>query len=111
MMRDLITEADAEALIAGAQPAWLFKHSRTCPVSQAAFDRVLAWLAAHPGERAGMLVVQDQRPLSNWVAQRLGRVHQSPQLFLVAGGKVLWDASHWSITGEAMDAARGRHPG
>lgn len=96
-----------ERLLAGATPAWIFKHSATCPISSAAHDEVEAYLAAHPDEAAGMVVVQEDRPLSNWIAQRLGRVHQSPQVFLCTGGQVAWSASHWSITAAAMAKARG----
>jgi bacillithiol system protein YtxJ len=52
-----------------------------------------------------MVVVQTARPLSTWIATRLGHVHQSPQLFLVREGRVLWHASHWGITAAAMAAA------
>jgi bacillithiol system protein YtxJ len=108
-MPNVLTDrAHAERLLTGDTQAWLFKHSATCPISHAAHEEVAAHLAAHPGEAAGMVVVQDDRPLSNWLAERLGRVHQSPQLFLVRGGAVLWDASHWSITAAAMAAAAAR---
>lgn len=97
-----------ERLLAGTAPAWLLKHSNTCPISTAALDEVEAYLATHSGEAAGMVVVQVDRPLSNWIAQRLGRVHQSPQLFLLADGKVAWSTSHWSITAQAMATERAR---
>jgi bacillithiol system protein YtxJ len=106
MIDTLSGQDHAERLIAGPAPAWILKHSSTCPISSAALDEVEAYLAAHPGELAAMVVVQADRPLSNWLAQRLGRVHQSPQLFLVAGGQVRWAASHWSITAAAMAAER-----
>lgn len=96
-----------ERLLAGAGPAWVFKHSSTCGISAAAYDEVEAYRAAHPDEPLAMVVVQSDRPLSNWIAQRLGRVHQSPQLFLLRDGKVAWAASHWLITAAAMEAARG----
>lgn len=108
MIPILPDRAAVEALLAGPAPAWLLKHSATCPISTAALAEVEAHLAAHPGEPAGMVVVQDDRPLSNWIAERLGRVHQSPQLFLLAGGAVVWAASHWSITAAAMAGQRGR---
>ena len=97
-----------ERLLAGPAPAWIFKHSSTCPTSAAARDEVETYLAAHPDELAGMVVVQADRPLSTWIATRLGRVHQSPQLFLVRGGSVAWSVSHWSITATAMAAERGK---
>jgi thioredoxin 1 len=89
-----------------AQPkAWVFKHSATCSISHAAEAEVAAWMASHPDAPGGALIVQTERPLSGLVALRLGYTHQSPQLFLVGGGQVRWQASHWSITGDAMDAA------
>jgi bacillithiol system protein YtxJ len=97
-----------ERLLAGPAPAWILKHSSTCPTSSAALDEVEAYLATHPDEIVGMVVVQEDRPLSNWIAQRLGRVHQSPQLFLLAGGAIAWSASHWSINATAMATERGK---
>ncbi len=102
-------QEQTEQLIAGPTPAWILKHSAICPTSAAALAEVEAHLAAHPSELAGMVVVQQDRPLSNWIATRLGRVHQSPQLFLVRDGAVQWSASHWSITATAMAAERARH--
>ena len=102
----LTSQADVEILITGSAPVWLFKHSNACPVSFAALDQFEAHLATHP-LAAGVVVIQEQRPLSNWLAVRLGFVHQSPQLFLMVGGKVAWQASHWGITDAAMQKAVG----
>jgi len=108
MIASLTGQEHVEVLLNGPAPAWIFKHSSTCPTSAAARSEVEAYLAAHQGEAAGMVVVQADRPLSNWIATRLARVHQSPQLFLVQAGKVAWSASHWSITAAAMAAERAR---
>jgi len=104
MLTPLTSEAEAEALIASHEPAWLYKHSNACSLSHNAHAEIEAFLAAHPGP-AGLLVVQKNRPLSLWVANRLGRVHQSPQLFLLQDGALRWSASHWSITAAAMAQA------
>ena len=101
------SQDEAERLIAGPALVWVFKHSSACPTSHAAYEEVASYLVAHPGDGIGMVVVQNDRPLSNWLAARLGRVHQSPQLFLVQAGRIAWSASHWSITAEAMAKARG----
>ena len=103
-MIPLTSQADAEAFLAEPGPRWLLKHSATCPISSAALDAVEAHLVAHPLP-AGLVVVQDARPVSNWLAVRLGRVHQSPQLFLLEDGHVRWAASHWSITAAVMATA------
>jgi bacillithiol system protein YtxJ len=105
MYRELSAEAQAEDAIASPRPTWLFKHSNSCGISASALDEFSAYLTAHPDQPASMVVVQEQRPLSNWIAARLRRAHQSPQLFLLKGGEVLWSASHWSITAQAMDDA------
>ncbi len=105
MPQILVDQAGVEALLALPRPAWLLKHSNACPTSFAALEAFNAHLAAHPDEPAGLLVIQEQRPLSNWVATRFGRVHQSPQLFLLSNGKVAWMATHWGITAAAMSTA------
>lgn len=105
-MQTITTDSELEAVLAQAAPQWLLKHSAICPTSSAAQREVLAYLAEQQ-EPAAMIVVQDSRPLSHLAAQRLGYTHQSPQLFLLDQGRVLWQASHWGITRDAMQAARG----
>jgi bacillithiol system protein YtxJ len=109
MTSPVTTQADAEALIASPVPAWLLKHSNACPISFAALDAFTAFLERQEAMPAGVLVIQEQRQLSNWVADRLKRAHQSPQVFLLRSGQVLWTATHWSITAEAMAAALTNH--
>jgi bacillithiol system protein YtxJ len=101
----LHSEAEFDSLLAAPGPQWLLKHSNTCGISQAAYDEVTNFMATHVGQQVGMIVVQEHRPLSNLVANRLKYVHQSPQLFLLCDGKVAWSATHWSITAAAMAAA------
>jgi bacillithiol system protein YtxJ len=108
MRRQLTDEREAEAIIAAERPGWIYKHSATCGISGAALEQVDSYLAAHPADELGMVVVQSHRPLSNQLASRLKYAHQSPQLFLVRGGAVLWQASHWGISAEAMAEARAR---
>jgi bacillithiol system protein YtxJ len=104
MIPRLTDEAALETLLA-TNPAWLFKHSNRCEISAAALSEIAAFAARHPDQRLGMVVVQEQRALSNAIATRLGRVHQTPQLFLLDRGSVIWSASHWSITLAAMERA------
>ena len=106
----LTSESAVEALLESPHPVWLFKHSSTCSISAAALDEFNAFLASHPDAPAGMVVVQQQRPLSNWIATRLRSVHQSPQVFLLHGGAVRWQASHWSITAANLEQALARLP-
>jgi bacillithiol system protein YtxJ len=106
-VKTIVSEDEVEALIKSPGPVWLLKHSNACSISSAALAEFRAYSDAHPDEAAALLVIQEQRPLSNWIAKRLGFVHQSPQLFLLMDGKVRWSATHWSITAAAMTKARG----
>lgn len=108
MLTQLTSQDQLDALLATSGPVWLFKHSSACGVSAAALDQIGNYLAAHPGEAAGMVVVQESRPLSTAISGQLRYVHQSPQLFLLRDGVVVWSASHWAITTSAMTQAAGR---
>ncbi len=101
----LTSEADLDRFLATPGSVWLFKHSNACGISSAAHDEVTRFLQDHPEQPAAMVVVQTHRPLSTLIANRLKYVHQSPQLFLLKDGKVVWSATHWSITAAAMESA------
>jgi thioredoxin 1 len=52
-----------------------------------------------------VITVQTHRPLSDAAATRLGIRHETPQALLLRDGKVVWNASHFSITASALDRA------
>lgn len=106
-MTNFTTNEQAEQLLVSPTASLLFKHSCTCPVSTAAHDEIVDFLTTNPMP-VGVVVVQEARPLSNWLATRLGFVHQSPQVFLVRDGKVVWQASHWGITKQKLAEAVSR---
>lgn len=99
----LESQDDVEALLARPEPVWLFKHSSACGVSFAANEVIETFLATHPHETVGRVVIQSHRPLSTWIAGRLQRTHQSPQLFRLQGGEITWATSHWGITQADME--------
>ena len=104
-MEIFTSNADVDAFLAQQGPRWILKHSATCSISHAAKAEYDSFLASHGDIPAAMVVVQDHRPVSNYIAEVLGKVHQSPQAFLVDEGKVIWTATHWSITEQAMAEA------
>lgn len=85
----------------------IFKHSSTCPISGTAHSQMRDYLARTPAENVdySMIVVQNHRPLSNQVAQRLDVRHESPQVLLVRDGAATWTASHFDITTAALSDA------
>ena len=98
-----ITEvAELESLIDRSKqgPVVIFKHSLTCPISASAFEKMQRYEGA-----VDLVEVQRARALSNEIAQRLGVRHESPQIIVVRNGQVLWDASHFKITAEAVAEA------
>ena len=82
------------------RPTIIFKHSLTCPISSAAYER----MEEFDGEIA-LVEVQRARPLSREIESRLSVAHESPQVIVLSNGQVVWNASHFRITAEAVAAA------
>ena len=82
------------------RPVVLFKHSLTCPISAAAYDQ----MSQFAGEVA-LIEVQRARELSREIEDRLGVAHESPQVIVLRNGQVVWSASHFEITADAVTAA------
>lgn len=84
----------------------LFKHSTVCPISTAAYDEFQAYIQ-ETGVPAAVILVREDRPVSNEVEQRFGIKHESPQIFVLEDGQVKWHTSHWKITKQAIAEAIG----
>ena len=84
------------------RPVVIFKHSLTCPISAAAYQQ----MEQFNGDVA-LVEVQRSRALSTEIESRLGVAHESPQVIVLSKGQVVWNASHFKITAEAVaDAVR-----
>ncbi len=79
------------------KPVVIFKHSLTCPISANALEQ----MKGYEGEIA-LVEVQRARELSSAIEKRLGIRHESPQIIVVRNGQVVWDASHFKITADAV---------
>jgi len=88
------------ALRSKERPVVIFKHSLTCPISASAYDQMTRF----EGEVA-LIEVQRARELSMEIENRLGVTHESPQVIVLRGGQVVWNASHFRITTAAVSAA------
>ncbi len=82
------------------RPVVIFKHSLTCPISAAAYEQ----MAEFEGEVA-LVEVQRARALSEEIEHRLGVAHESPQVIILRDGEVVWSASHFKITADAVAEA------
>lgn len=82
----------------------LFKHSTICPISTTAYEQFQSYLST-VDTPAAVILVREDRPVSNEVAERFDIKHESPQIFLFEDGKVKWHTSHWKITKESIAEA------
>jgi bacillithiol system protein YtxJ len=100
--------AQADELISASDPRPLviFKHSRSCGTSAQAFDELLEHLDASDSDvRYAIVTVQTHRDVSSAVSRMLGVRHETPQALVVQDGQVVWSASHFRVTAEAVNAA------
>ena len=104
MTTRLTTAAELEEALR-APRFLLFKHSTTCPISQAAFEEYEDWLASAPPVPSAWLHVVHERPLARLVSERTGVHHESPQALLLVAGRCVWNASHGAITQASLQAA------
>lgn len=95
-------------------PVLIFKHSTQCSISDHAYQEFKRFQEQACEFNCGIVLVIENRALSNAIAAELGVRHQSPQAIVVRDGKPTWNASHWSITGdslsEALKDAQSTHP-
>lgn len=78
------------------------KNSLTCPISHSAFEEFEHFTEDHQDISSYYLNVQDARPLSNYISETYGVKHESPQVLLFEDNQIIWNASHWKITFDAL---------
>ncbi len=95
-----IEALDAFLSKANGSAAMLFKHSNTCGISARAY-REMSTLNAP----IGLIVVQDARSVSNEVEKRWQIDHETPQVLIIRGSDLVWNASHFDIKAATVSAA------
>jgi len=81
-------------------PTILFKHSNTCGISARAHRQM-----AEVEQPVGIVIVQNARAVSEEIVRRFGLSHETPQVLIVRGDDLLWDASHNNVSAPAVEAA------
>jgi len=104
MIADLQQDRDLEDLLQKSKtdPVLIFKHSTQCPISAQAYEEFANFTEDVPNLTCAAVLVIENRALSNAIAQRFGIPHESPQALLIKDGRVVWHASHWSITSDSL---------
>jgi len=82
------------------KPQLIYKHSSACGTS---------WFAKNELEHVMEDLVEiaethfvnviHHRPVSNYIAEKLGVQHESPQVLIIFRGEVAWHASHGGVNG------------
>lgn len=96
---------EARELLAQSEAMLVFKHSNSCPVSFTAKRQYDQFVAANPDVPTRLVIVQQERELSNALETVSKLRHESPQALIVRAGRVLWDASHGGITKPRLEQA------
>lgn len=82
----------------------IYKHSSRCATSYFAQKNVES-VSADKQKQADYYIIDviGQRPLSMHIANELGIRHESPQLFIIEDGEVVWNGSHNQIQAEVLE--------
>ncbi len=82
--------------------AVIFKHSTRCPISTAAHSQMQSFLESNPQAPVGLVNVIEDREISTEIARITSVRHESPQVLILKDGVVVWHASHYGITADAV---------
>ncbi|ARJ51269.1 bacillithiol system redox-active protein YtxJ [Staphylococcus lutrae] len=83
---------------------FILKHSQTCPISDNAFDQFNKFLYERDMD-GYYVVVQEARELSDYIAEKTGVKHESPQAFYFVNGELKWHDHHQNITVSSLAKA------
>ena len=100
-MQYIQTEQQFKEFLEANKDAFFLKHSNTCNISENAYEEFEQFSKSNDVATA-YLVVQMDRPLSNYIAETFGITHHSPQVFKFEDGQVVFHTSHRNITVEEL---------
>jgi bacillithiol system protein YtxJ len=100
-MQELNTRQECDAAFDG-DASVIFKHSTQCPISANARREMESFTSGGEPVPVYMLDVNERRELSDYVAERTGIEHQSPQVVLLRGGNPEWHASRFDISARTL---------
>jgi bacillithiol system protein YtxJ len=96
-MKRLTTIEQVDAMLKDNTDALLFKHSTRCPISARAHEEVERF-HEESGLPVGAVHVIEDRAVSDYIAERTGVKHETPQALLWRDGATAWHASHHDVT-------------
>ena len=100
-MRKISTEADLASAL--SEPlAVVYKHSPICPTSGIAYEEMSSLRRLHGDVPMYLVDVVHSRPLSRYIAERVGVVHASPQAIILRAGVPAWHGSHFDLRADTI---------
>ncbi len=82
--------------------AVIFKHSTRCPISAAAYSEMRSFLESNRQAPVWLVDVIADRDVSAEISRLTSVRHESPQVLILKDGHVVWHASHYGVTAEAV---------
>ena len=101
---DNINQLDDAIKLSKEKPVVIFKHSTSCGISRMVLNQFQN--NADFDEDAVLLLYLDllaHRDISNAISEKLGILHQSPQMIILSNTKVVYNASHSAIVPSAVN--------
>jgi bacillithiol system protein YtxJ len=91
------------------QPLAAIFKAGTCHKTMQGWGNVEKMLFNRPEIPVGVIKVVEYRPASNYVAEKTGIVHHSPQIIMFRSGQALWDLDNWNITLDNLEPLFEQH--
>ena len=104
---ELTSVAQIDLLLAESKehPVLIYKHSTRCSISSMVLERLeRTWSSEGNNIKPYYLDLIALRDVSNTVAQTFEVYHESPQVIMLKDGKAIYNASHMSISFDAIKA-------
>jgi bacillithiol system protein YtxJ len=101
-MFELRTPEDVDSFVTQYPTAAIFKAG-TCHKTMQGWGNIEKLLREREDVPVGIIRVVEARPASNYVEQRTGITHQSPQIILFREGQAKFDLDNWNITEENLE--------
>ena len=106
--KEIIHRNEIDALAQDlSTPILFFKHSARCPICVLALQRIeTAWhIDDYTRLKPCIIHVRQARAASDYLAEKYGTPHASPQVLLIRDNQVIHHASHESIHYEDIQQA------
>ena len=107
MVIELRQNRDFEEFLERSKTKWaiIFKHSTQCSISSYVYEDFRSFVQSQEELTWGLVLVIENRGVSDAIAERLQIRHESPQVILIRDGRAVWHASQWNITAESLNEA------